>query len=270
MFFVAWSHIYPHYPIIPSPSCGTFPQLITIPMDRIEPAEDGNSRGSPPDDQSGVTTPPRPALATVQQSGRPRAPSARSRRPSIRLSRLPSLPSLDTENFQTQPETPSGPPLQRQVSIRSPVAEEDESAQSGRRRSNSEPRPGRYSGTSSDVLSRVATPMRMGPLAEESSRSPLPTPQAPAQQPESDAPTSEEAEEPQHPVPRSMLRRTSQAALRPFTRNRASTVTGAPPQQTIPENAELGINEYGPHVVDVLDVIGKLSDTIQACGTVLK
>lgn len=105
--------------------------------------------------------------------------------------------------------------------------------------------------------------MRMVPLTEESSRSPLPTPQAPAQQPEFDAsaPASQDFEEPQRQVPRSMLRRTSQAALRPFTRNRASTVTGAPPQQSIPENPELGINEYGPHVVDVLDVIGKLLDT---------
>ncbi|KAJ5552622.1 hypothetical protein N7494_002000 [Penicillium frequentans] len=222
-------------------------------MDRIEPAEDGNSRGSPPDNQSGETSPPRPALSTLQSPGRPRAPSARSRRPSIRLSRLPSLPSLDTENPQPQPVTP-GPSLQRQVSIRSPVAEEDESAHSGRRRSNSEPRPGRYSGPSSDALSRAATPMRMNPLAEESSRSPLPTPLAPAQQPESGAPDVEEAEEAPPPVQRSMLRRTSQAALRPFTRNRASTVTGAP-QQTVPENQEVGINEYGPHVVDVLDVI---------------
>ncbi|KAJ5657669.1 uncharacterized protein N7484_001318 [Penicillium longicatenatum] len=225
-------------------------------MDRIEPAEDGNSRRSPPTDQSGETTPPRPALATVQSPGRPRAPSARSRRPSIRLSRLPSLSSLDTDNNQSQPEPLAGPSLQRQVSIRSPVAEEDESAQSGRRRSSSEPRPGRYSGPSSDVLSRVATPMRMVPLTEESSRSPLPTPQAPGtQQPESDAPPSEEAEEPPRPVPRSMLRRTSQAALRPFTRNRASTVTGAPQQPTVAENPEMGINEYGSHVVDVLDVI---------------
>lgn len=102
--------------------------------------------------------------------------------------------------------------------------------------------------------------MRMNPLAEEASRSPLPTPQPPAEQPESGAPDGEEAEESQRPVPRSMLRRTSQAALRPFTRNRASTVTGAP-QQPVPENQEVGINEYGPHVVDVLDVIGKLSDT---------
>ncbi|KAJ6110013.1 hypothetical protein N7486_002248 [Penicillium sp. IBT 16267x] len=223
-------------------------------MDRIEPAEDESSRGSPPGDQS---TSPRPALATLQPPGRSQTPSTRSRRPSIRISRLPSLPSLDTENIQSQPEAPSGPSLQRQVSIRSPVAEEDESALSGRRRSNSEPRPGRYSGPSSDVLSRVTTPMRMNPVTEESWRNPFPTPLAPgAQQPEPSVPAPEEieCEEPQRRVPRNMLRRTSQAAMKPFTRNRASTVSGAPPP-TVPENYEVGVDEYGPHMVDVLDVI---------------
>jgi hypothetical protein len=38
-------------------------------------------------------------------------------------------------------------------------------------------------------------------------------------------------------------------------------VTGAPQQPTVAENPEMGINEYGSHVVDVLDVIGKFSDT---------
>ncbi|KAJ5628607.1 hypothetical protein N7490_010835 [Penicillium lividum] len=224
-------------------------------MDHIEPA-DANSRGSASEDQAGQAAPERPALATVQSSGRPRAPSARSRRPSIRISRLPSLPSLEIDNQQSQPDPLLGPSLQRQVSVRSPVAEEDE-AQSGRRRSNSEPRPGRYSGSPSDVLSRVATPMRMAALNEETSRSPLPTPRAVAgvQEPGPAVPALEvagESPEPR-PVPRSVLRRTSQAALRPFTRNRASTVTGAAQQPYV--NQEPGINEYGPHVVDVLDVI---------------
>jgi hypothetical protein len=47
-----------------------------------------------------------------------------------------------------------------------------------------------------------------------------------------------------------------------FSRNRASTVTGAPPtlsaQEELKEQQEQQANEYGSHVVDVLDVIGKI------------
>ena len=49
------------------------------------------------------------------------------------------------------------------------------------------------------------------------------------------------------------MRRRSEAALNRFSRNRASTVSGSAPM------AENGIREYEPHVVDVLDVIGKSS-----------
>ncbi|KAJ5921293.1 hypothetical protein N7466_009619 [Penicillium verhagenii] len=229
-------------------------------MDRIEPAEDANARGSPPGDQSGQSTPSRPGVSTVQTPGRPRASSARSRRPSIRISRLPSIPALNTDivnNQPSQPEPSLQPPLQRQVSIRSPLAEEDESPQSGRRRSNSEPRLGRYSGPFADGQSRVATPGYMVPVTEESSRSALPTPQpsgAPEVEPGMLVPVGAEEPPVSRPVHRSMLRRGSQAALKPFTRNRASTVTGAP-QETSIANQEPGINEYSNHVVDVLDVI---------------
>ncbi|KAJ5087758.1 hypothetical protein N7456_011374 [Penicillium angulare] len=227
-------------------------------MDRIEPAADDSARGSPPEGQSTQTAPARPVLSTLQTPGRPRAPSARSRRPSIRLSRFPSHSSVDDENNQTSnPDAAQfGNSLQRQVSVRSPVAEEDESPH-GRRRSSSEPRPGRWSSAPADTLPRVATPMRMMPLSEESSRqSPLPTPlTSSTQQPEQHAPEGLEEPAPTlQPPQRSMLRRTSQAALRPFTRNRASTVTGAPPQVGEVQQ-EPRINEYGPHVVDVLDVI---------------
>lgn len=231
-------------------------------MDRIETAEDPNSRENSPEVQPTQTGPSRPALATLQTPGRPRAPSAsaRSRRPSIRLSRFPSASSLNgDQDKQQQLETQAGPSLQRQVSIRSPVAEEDESPVGGRRRSSSEPRPGRWS-SPPESFPRVATPMHLMPLSEESSRqSPLPTPQGTgAQETET---SGEELEEPAPTLqpPRSMLRRTSQAALRPFTRNRASTVTGVPPTAANMEQQEPRINEYGPHVVDVLDVIGKLT-----------
>jgi hypothetical protein len=44
--------------------------------------------------------------------------------------------------------------------------------------------------------------------------------------------------------------------LNRFSRNRASTVTGAPPTLATQEEQQPA-NEYGSHVVDVLDVIGK-------------
>jgi hypothetical protein len=67
--------------------------------------------------------------------------------------------------------------------------------------------------------------------------------------------------------PAGRLRRTSQAALNRFSRNRASTVSGAPPTLSSQEQQrqdeerlqEQRKNEYGSHVVDVLDVIGKRS-----------
>ncbi|KAJ5716395.1 hypothetical protein N7493_008306 [Penicillium malachiteum] len=225
-------------------------------MDRIEPAEERTPRENTPEFQSDQTTPERPVLSTLQTPGRPRAPSTRSRRPSIRLSRLPSASSLGPDNKQSQADPGIGSSLQRQVSVRSPVAEEDESIHAGRRRSSSEPRRGRWSSPPANIPSQVATPMRMMPLSEESSHnSPLRTPQASgAQGFELNAPTEPEEPAPTLQPPRSMLRRTSQAALKPFTRNRASTVTGAP-QTTAEEQQEPRINEYGPHVVDVLDVI---------------
>ncbi|KAJ5689054.1 hypothetical protein N7462_003446 [Penicillium macrosclerotiorum] len=228
-------------------------------MDRIEPVEDANARGDAPAQTSSREPSPeasfsRPPLAP----SRPRALSNRTRRPSIRLSRLPSISSLDTVNTQhpqqSQPETQPGPSLTRQVSIRSPVKEEDESWQTGRRRSNSEPRPGRWS--SPDVLSRVATPLHMMPLSEES---PQPTPPVPSLSALEAEPTPlAELEQPPtvvtRPASRNVLRRTSQAALNRFSRNRASTVTGVPPTLSAQQEQQRA-NEYGPHVVDVLDVI---------------
>lgn len=224
--------------------------------DRIEPIQDYFS-GNAPEAQAVEPTPERPPLATL----RPRAPSARSRRPSIRLSRLPSLSSLDTDvPSQTQPDVQPGPSGSRPLELRSPVYEEDESPHTGRRRSSSEPRPGRWSSPPPDVLSRVATPMRMMPLSEESSRhspiAPLPgSSEAQDFVPENE-PASSEAQRPPVTQP-GRLRRTSQAALSRFSRNRASTVTGVPPtlENTGNNDQENRANEYGSHVVDVLDVI---------------
>lgn len=224
-------------------------------MDRIEPAEAPNARGHPPDSQSQSgesSSPPRPPLSTLRSRGE----SNRTRRPSIRLSRLPSIPSLDTASTQqSQPEEQAGQSHGLspgwQPTISSPVAEEDE-GQAGRRRSNSEPRRGRWSSPSPDVLSRVVTPMRMMPVTEESTQ---PSPMPPPPQVVDFQPTAEHAEpSPQRPASRNVLRRTSQAALNRFSRNRASTVTGIVPMTS---QQRQQTNEYGPQVVDVLDVIGK-------------
>ncbi|KAJ5562781.1 hypothetical protein N7535_002773 [Penicillium sp. DV-2018c] len=228
-------------------------------MDPIEPAEDHNA---PNGDPQG-------AQPTNAGSARPAGPTplrargdSRTRRPSIRLSRFPSIPSLDNINQQqvSQPETQLPPNFERQRIQSPPPNEEDEAGLSGRRRSNSEPNPGRWSSPSPNVLTRVATPMGMMPVTEESShQSPTPTSPAPilyAHRTRSDVDLPESGRvQPPPVVPRPVgrLRRTSQAALNRFSRNRASTVSGAAP--TLNSQNEERENEYGSHVVDVLDVI---------------
>jgi hypothetical protein len=224
-------------------------------MDRIEPAGD-SSAGNQTQSTEPTESPARPGPSPLRSRD-----DSRSRRPSIRLSRFPSIPSLDNVN-QTQESQPN----ERQ-SIRSPPPnEEDEAWLANRRRSNSEPNPGRWSSPPPDVLSRSVTPLRMMPVTEESSRPSLsatsPTPILPGQETgaESDQPGSEQLEVPAAVArPAGRLRRTSQAALNRFSRNRASTVTGVPPtlSQQPQEAEEQAHNEYGSHVVDVLDVIGK-------------
>ncbi|CAL5871870.1 uncharacterized protein PFLUO_LOCUS6124 [Penicillium psychrofluorescens] len=226
-------------------------------MDHIEPVEDSTSQ----EGQAGAHPAPpessasRPPLATL----RPRAPSTRARRPSIRLSRLSSYSSLDTVNAQhlAQPEQAAAPEVSRQPSARSNVPTDDEDdGWQGRRRSNSEPRPGRWSSPPPDVLTRMSTPMRMLPLTEESSlQSPVATTPTglPVEEQETDTLQPPPPAIPRPENNRGILRRTSQAALNRFSRNRASTVTGAPP--TLARENSQRMSEYGPHVVDVLDVI---------------
>ncbi|KAJ5317815.1 hypothetical protein N7508_002323 [Penicillium antarcticum] len=240
-------------------------------MDRIEPIEEhasGDAQGSSPAQSSG-STPPRPASPTPL---RPRAPSLRTRRPSIRLSRLPSISSLDTAN-QSTPSQQGNQPLssfERQAIQSPPPNEEDEAWSGGRRRSSSEPRPGRWSSPATQTLSRVATatPGRMMPLSEESSRQSPAALSPPAidhdQTTEQDFERPDQLEAPPAVArPAGRLRRTSQAALNRFSRNRASTVSGAPPTLSSQEQQrqdeerleEQRKKEYGSHVVDVLDVI---------------
>ncbi|CAI7604701.1 unnamed protein product [Penicillium glandicola] len=233
-------------------------------MDRIDPVEDpnapnGNPQGIQPTGQPTESGPIRPAGPTPLRT----RGDSRTRRPSIRLSRFPSIPSLDNVNQSvSQPEGQGQPlPSFEPRPIRSPPPnEEDEAWLANRRRSNSEPNPGRWSSPPPDVLSRVATPMRMMPVTEESShRSPAPTSPAglsPGQETQSDSEQHDPEQVEAPPAlarPAGRLRRTSQAALNRFTRNRATTVTGAAP--TLGTQEEQRQNEYGSHVVDVLDVI---------------
>ncbi|KAJ5908383.1 hypothetical protein N7495_001065 [Penicillium taxi] len=216
-------------------------------MDPNETAEESSTQASssqatsPHQRHAEASSASRPPLAVL----RPRAPSAssasRARRPSIRLTRLPSTSSLNVLDSQVNQAS-------RPLDIRSPVQEEDESWQGNRRRSNSEPRPSRYSAPIAVPPAqdgpRVANPIQMSVLSEESSNPNLPPSD---QAPDGSAPTLQ-------PNPRrGMLRRTSQAALGRFTRNRASTVSG-PPVALTAQNGQPS-NEIGSHVVDVLDVI---------------
>ncbi|KAJ5836768.1 hypothetical protein N7447_002794 [Penicillium robsamsonii] len=228
-------------------------------MDRIDPVEDhasnANSRGTQPTGQPTESGPVRPAgPAPLRTRG-----DSRARRPSIRLSRFPSIPSLDNVNQLPQPASQGQLPFEPQPIQSPPPNEEDEAWLAGRRRSNSEPNPGRWSSPPPD-LSRVATPMRMKPVTEESSHQ-SPTPTSPAaillgREIHSDSEQLDPEQVQAPPAlarPAGRLRRTSQAALNRFTRNRASTVTGAAP--TLSTQEEQRQNEYGSHVVDVLDVI---------------
>ncbi|KAJ5512401.1 hypothetical protein N7463_001953 [Penicillium fimorum] len=205
-------------------------------MDRIDPVEDrasnGNSLGTQPTEQPTESGPVRPAgPAPLRTRG-----DSRARRPSIRLSRFPSIPSLDNVNQPSQPASQGQLPFDPQPIQSPPPNEEDE------------------------AWLAVATPMRMMPVTEESShQSPTPTSLAailPGQEAHSDSEQLDPEQIEAPPVlarPAGRLRRTSQAALNRFTRNRASTVTGAAP--TLSTQEEQRQNEYGSHVVDVLDVI---------------
>lgn len=222
-------------------------------MDPIEPAGDPErSQGQPTEPTESPPTRPGPSTLRTRSS-------SRTRRPSIRLSRFPSIPQINTENLPAD-QTPA---IERQAIQSPPPREEDEVSPHGRRRSSSEPRPGRWSSPPPDVLSRVATPGRMMPVTEESSRPSLsvtsPPPVHLAQEDGGDYFQSAETEQPEAPAavarPPGRLRRASQSAMNRFSRNRASTVTGVPP--TLSQQNEEPTNEYGSHVVDVLDVIGR-------------
>ncbi|KAF7586556.1 hypothetical protein BBP40_008678 [Aspergillus hancockii] len=211
-------------------------------MDPIEPVEGSHGPSGE------VPQPPSTSQPTSSQR-RQRATSLRSRRPTIRLQRLPSL---ENSIPQVQPTVYRNNRNASSIIVSSPPptkGTDEDSWQGNRRRSNSEPRPGRYSAPYSaptpSALPRLQ-PDQMHPLMEE--------PQSPVNFPPSNQPGSEPFPSGPPRVQRrgslGLLRWTSEATMNRFSRHRAST-TGA-----VPETATEGMdNEYHPHVVDVLDVI---------------
>ncbi|GMF70226.1 unnamed protein product [Aspergillus oryzae] len=215
-------------------------------MDHIEPVDgsDGPSAEAP--------SPPSTTQPTSLQR-RQRATSLRSRRPTIRLQRLPSLENAIP---QIQSGVSRGTGNVSSINVASPPpakgADED-SWQGNRRRSSSEPRPGRWSAPNPSALPRLP-PDQMHPLMEE--------PTSPINLAHSSRPFPE-VHPSGSPPPRvqrrgslGLLRWTSEAAMNRFSRNRVSA-SGAAPSS----GADTTDNEYHPHVVDVLDVIESSEST---------
>ena len=244
-------------------------------MDRIEPVRGPEDRPAGTGDTTTDSSHLTPAAAEVPaHPNRQRQRTlSRARRPSVRIQRLSSVSSLsnngDDSNQQEQQHHRSPPPPEQRRtaaddSVTSAVRDnrrhtpqpdvEDEAWRGNRRRSSSEPRPGRWSSPPPIALSRVATPMV--PLTE------VRTDQSPATHDPSDrtSPDKLAAAEPHPAVARpGRLRRTSQAAMNRFSRNRASTMAGPVPRVTDfndQDDKESRPDEYDHHIVNVLDVIG--------------
>ncbi|KAE8149990.1 hypothetical protein BDV25DRAFT_155254 [Aspergillus avenaceus] len=201
-------------------------------MDHIEPV-------------TGSDGPQRPAVRAQPTSSqrRQRASSLRSRRPTIRLQRLPSLEQVP----QSQPTPLRTARNVSSTNLPSPTAPKspDEEWQGNRRRSSSEPRPGRWSTPALSVPPRPG-PGQMNPVVEEPTN-PNPVNVSPSNQPFSEQFVTQPRVQRRGSL--GLLRWTSEAAMNRLSRNRASTVGAAPEEESRNDN------EYHPHVVDVLDVI---------------
>lgn len=244
--------------------------LPLFPMDPGEGSSDETSRNSRAFLLPGDPTSPR---TSYLQTPRGSQSSHGNRRPSIRLRRVPSESSAHTishvapeihvnglEINDANTTNPNQAPNEiRYNDIRynpynpeaSPIDEED--SWQGRRRSSSEPRPGRWSAPPQVVLQRLQTgdsQMRMFPLTEETSAASL----VPSHVPEHLAPPPPAAGEGQDH--RSMLRRASMAARSRLSgRNRVSTISGnhgTDQDQGARRNSAL----YDSRFVDFLDVVG--------------
>lgn len=230
-------------------------------MDPGEGSSDENTRSYllPGDPTSNRTSYPPTPRGSQSSHG--------NRRPSIRLRRIPSASSTQSTVTQVAPEIHLNG-LDIEDATRTNVSQtrddsryypegspiEEEEPWQGRRRSSSEPRPGRWSAPPQIVLHRLQTgdsQSRMFPLTEETS---APSP-AGSHVPEHLAPPAPAAGQGQDN--RNMLRRASMAAMSRLSgRSRASTISGnrgtAQDQGTGRSSAL-----YDSRFVDFLDVVGK-------------
>lgn len=248
-------------------------------MDRIEPAEDTPGSGA----SSTLQPPPQEAFPfpslieespSQQQQQQQPASSTRSRparqrprQPSIRLRRLSSLSSIDQQAAIDNAQAAAPTALARSTAedpLPATQNVDDDAWQANRRRSNSEPRPGRYSASplfTSPAVRTRSSQQHMSPVKEETGRPSIDfntaerlAPQSGVSLPPPEDGSAEEQQRPGTTQSRTrMLRRASNAALSAFGRNRASTVSGP----DLPRRS-LARDEYDSRIVDLLDVIGKL------------
>ncbi|KAF9891008.1 hypothetical protein FE257_005265 [Aspergillus nanangensis] len=217
-------------------------------MDPIEPADGSPGPLHDQEPPSGPSMRARTSSQSRPQQTRPRAISLRTRRPTIHLQRLPSadkVPQVKDRGPQ-RPNAPNIPPT-IPASPR-PSQDLDDSWQGNRRRSNSEPRPGRWTAPSPAILSRITSGDQINSLVDEST-TPASTPilAIPSNQPLAQSPPSE-PQPMQRRGSRGLMRWTSSTTTNRFSRNRA-TISGGSPSP-----ADLS-HQYHPHIVDVLDVI---------------
>ncbi|PCH05806.1 Protein of unknown function DUF2985 [Penicillium occitanis (nom. inval.)] len=260
-------------------------------MDRIEHVEDSASNGESnlPRPPSQEAFPALPEETSSQQHPATRPPPRlihRSRQPSIRVRRLSSASSLGQQ--ETARSTEEFPQLTPQATTEGrssiPLTEQsqDDSWEGNRRRSNSEPRRGRYSAPPIIVTSGIPISKQhpMSPVKEETGSifrpstdlnnaerlaalreiSPMASTDggiAPQETPAQDQPSTLAAPRP------GMLRRASAVALSAIGRNRASTVAGTDPAQHSPAP-----DEYDSRIVDFLDVIDPEISTLSTLTNV--
>jgi hypothetical protein len=243
-------------------------------MDRIEDVEEpnGNGAGSSLEPRQEYFSPMPDAPEPPATPGRySRSVRNRPRQPSIRLRRLSSASSIEPQAVQDNRLSSVSPVPPRTLPkddsyVPQNAADEEEEWEGNRRRSNSEPRPGRFSALPAITLSKLssnASHQPMSPVREET---------ASQFRPSMDLNTAERLATIPSPSPeaatggldanaglmsanqsrRGMLRRASNAALSAIGRNRASTVSAADPARR-----SLVPDEYDSRIVDLLDVIGE-------------
>jgi hypothetical protein len=244
-------------------------------MDRIEHVEESADNGLQPPSQEAFPGLPQeqdfqPLATSTSTRAAPRL-RRRSRQPSIRLRRLSSASNIHQQEAtgDTESATQETPQLTQQQSGIPAGNNAEDSGQANRRRSNSEPRPGRWSALPLIVVPGVQTSSHhpMSPVTEETGRPSMDmhnverfaalnalSPAATAEKSNNGEGEVSGQEQEQVPTGRpGMLRRASNAALSALGgRNRASTMAGP-----ISTQRHLAPDEYDSRIVDLLDVIGE-------------